>query len=62
MENMEDETLADGFALTHGRYPADIKQALRSAELKDFKETPAPKVYEYDIPTQAGRTYTFTSK
>ena len=42
--------------------PADIKQALRSAELKDFKETPAPKVYEYDIPTQAGRTYTFTSK
>ena len=42
--------------------PADVKQALRSPELKDFKHIPVPKVYEYDIQTQAGRTYTFTSK
>ena len=37
-----------------------VKSPLRSAELGDFQLMPVRKVYEYDIDTKAGRTYTFT--
>ena len=37
--------------------PAAIRQPLRSTELKDLKLLPIHKVYEYDIETQAGKTY-----
>ena len=37
--------------------PADIRQPLRSTELKDLKLLPIQKVYEYDLETQAGKTY-----
>ena len=37
--------------------PAAIREPLRSAELKDFKQRPLLKVYEYDIETEAGKTY-----
>ena len=37
--------------------PAAIRQPLRSTELKDLKLLPIRKVYEYDIETQAGKTY-----
>jgi alpha-L-fucosidase 2 len=37
--------------------PATIRQPLRSTELKDLKLLPIRKVYEYDIETQAGKTY-----
>lgn len=36
---------------------ADIKQPLRSKELKNFDLLPLRKVYEYDIVTQPGKTY-----
>ena len=39
--------------------PAEIKTPLKSAELKDFQLLPIRKVYEYDIVTEAGKTYTF---
>jgi len=39
--------------------PADIKTPLKSAELKEFQLLPIRKVYEYDVETQAGKTYTF---
>ena len=41
--------------------PADIRQPLRSPELKDFQPLPLRKVYEYDIETQPGRTYRFSA-
>jgi len=37
--------------------PASIRQPLRSTELKDFKPLPLRKVYEYDLQTEAGKTY-----
>lgn len=37
--------------------PADIREPLHSAELTDFNLLPVRKVYEYDIPTVAGKTY-----
>ena len=37
--------------------PADIREPLHSPELKDFKLLPIRKVYEYDLPTAAGKTY-----
>ena len=40
--------------------PAAIRQPLKSKELKDFKLLPIRKVYEYDIETKAGGSYTFT--
>jgi alpha-L-fucosidase 2 len=40
--------------------PADIKQPLRSAELKDLPLRPLRKVYEYDVETRKGATYKFT--
>ena len=40
--------------------PATVKQPLRSDSLKDFKLLPIGNVYEYDIATKAGKTYTFT--
>ena len=40
--------------------PADIRQPLHSSELKDFSTLPVRTVYEYDIDTKAGGTYTFT--
>ena len=39
--------------------PATIKQPLHSPELKDLKEQPLPTVYEYDLDTTIGKTYTF---
>ena len=39
--------------------PATIKQPLHSPELKDLKEKALPTVYEYDIDTTPGKTYTF---
>jgi alpha-L-fucosidase 2 len=39
--------------------PADIRQPLHSSELKNFSTLPVRKVYEYDIDTKAGGTYTF---
>ena len=41
--------------------PADIRQPLRSPELKDLQPLPLRKVYEYDIETQPGRTYRFSA-
>ena len=37
--------------------PAEIKEPLKSEELKDFKLLPIRKVYEYDLETQPGKTY-----
>ena len=37
--------------------PADIREPQRSSELHDFQLLPLRKVYEYDLPTQAGQTY-----
>jgi alpha-L-fucosidase 2 len=37
--------------------PAAISDPLRSAELKDFRLLPLRKVYEYDLETTAGTTY-----
>ena len=42
--------------------PAAIQEPLRSKELKDFTPMTLRKVYEYDIETEAGKTYSFTSK
>ena len=42
--------------------PAAIQKPLRSKELKDFSPMSLRKVYEYDIETEAGKTYSFTSK
>ena len=39
--------------------PADIRQPLHSPELKDFSTLPIRPVYEYDVETKAGKTYTF---
>ncbi|MBR5698491.1 MAG: glycoside hydrolase N-terminal domain-containing protein [Prevotella sp.] len=40
--------------------PADIRTPLRSSELSEFTLLTPPKVYEYDLETVAGKTYTFT--
>ena len=37
--------------------PANIKEPLKSNELKNFKTISLQKVYEYDIVTQPGKTY-----
>ena len=42
--------------------PAAIQEPLRSKELKDFTPMTLRKVYEYDIETEAGKTYSFTSR
>ena len=42
--------------------PAAIRQPLQSAELKDFQKLPLRPVYEYDIDTQAGQTYSFVAQ
>ena len=42
--------------------PASIKEPLHSPELKDFKLLMQYVVYEYDLDTQPGRTYTFTAQ
>ncbi|MBQ7513737.1 MAG: glycoside hydrolase N-terminal domain-containing protein [Prevotella sp.] len=39
--------------------PATIKQPLHSPELKDMQQKALPTVYEYDIDTTPGKTYTF---
>ena len=36
---------------------AQIKEPLRSAELKDFTPIPLRRVYEYDLVTQPGKKY-----
>ena len=40
--------------------PAAIKTPLHSQELKDFQSQSLRPVYEYDVETQAGKTYKFT--
>lgn len=40
--------------------PADIRQPMRSAELTNFELLPLRQVYEYDIVTRPGATYTVT--
>ena len=40
--------------------PAVIREPLHSPELKDFQQKQLCKVYEYDIETEAGKTYQFT--
>ena len=40
--------------------PALIKTPLRSTELHDFQPLPLQRVYEYDLDTKAGLTYTIT--
>ena len=40
--------------------PADIKESLRSSEIKDFKNLSIRPVYEYDLDTQPGTTYTLS--
>lgn len=40
--------------------PADIRQPLHSAELKDFRTAKLRKVYEYDLKTKPGKTYPLT--
>ena len=42
--------------------PAEIRQPLRSSELKDFNLLPLRKVYEYDLETTAGKTYRFQAQ
>ena len=39
--------------------PADVKDPLKSEELKDFQLISLRKVYEYDVETVAGKSYTF---
>ena len=41
--------------------PADVKSPLRSAELKDIEPLPVRKVYEYDVTTQPGQSFTVQS-
>ena len=41
--------------------PAAIREPLRSPELKDFQPQSPRQVYEYDIETTAGQTYTFAA-
>ena len=40
--------------------PAVIREPLKSDELKDFRQLPVRRVYEYDIMTVPGRTYKVT--
>ena len=40
--------------------PADIQEPLKSSELSNFTLLTRPKVYEYDIETQPGKTYTIS--
>ena len=40
----------------------EIRKPLISAELKDFKLLPVKTVYEYDVETRPGKTYTFTAE
>ena len=42
--------------------PADIKAPLHSDELSSLPTIPLPPVYEYDIDTRAGETYSFTKQ
>jgi len=42
--------------------PANIREPLRSPELKDFQLLPLKPVYEYDLDTQPGKTYTITAQ
>ncbi len=40
----------------------EIRKRLVSAELKDFRLLPVKTVYEYDVETSPGKTYTFTAE
>ncbi|MBR7065371.1 MAG: glycoside hydrolase N-terminal domain-containing protein [Prevotella sp.] len=40
----------------------EIRKPLISAELKDFRLLPVKTVYEYDVETRPGKTYTFTAE
>ena len=39
--------------------PTDIREPIKSAALLNFQLLPIRKVYEYDVNTQAGKTYVF---
>ena len=39
--------------------PADVKEPLRSPKLSGTVEAELPTVYEYDVDTRPGKTYTF---
>lgn len=39
--------------------PAEIREPIKSAALLNFQLLPIRKVYEYDVNTQAGKTYVF---
>ena len=41
---------------------ASIREPIHSPELKDFQLLPLKPVYEYDLDTQPGRTYTITAQ
>ena len=40
----------------------EIRKPVVSSELKDFKLLPVAKVYEYDVMTRPGKTYTFVAQ
>ena len=42
--------------------PAAIREPLHSAELKDFQPLSLRQVYEYDVETTAGQTYSFVAE
>ena len=42
--------------------PAAIREPLHSKELKDFRQLPLQKVYEYDLETVAGQVYRIVSE
>ena len=52
-------TPADGACPNPLLAPAEIREPIKSAALSDFQSLPIRKVYEYDVNTQAGKTYVF---
>ena len=54
-------TKAEGPCPNELLMPASIKAPLRSPELSKFDLLPVRQVYEYDLPTQPGMTYTITT-
>ena len=60
-----DDDVADDLfvgCLSCGVIGARLWYVLFSAELKDFRLLPVKTVYEYDVETRPGKTYTFTAE
>jgi alpha-L-fucosidase 2 len=55
----KDLTPAEGACPNELLAPAEIREPIKSAALSDFQSLPIRKVYEYDVNTQAGKTYVF---